>query len=65
MALDAMGYVDSTGALWLTGRLAEHQGWRGFFGTSRRYRGSRLGFLLHTGTAARLATVLAASAVSL
>jgi len=25
--VDAVGYVGGTGALWLTGALAEHQGW--------------------------------------
>lgn len=29
--LDAVGYVGSTGALWLTGRLAERQGWGAAF----------------------------------
>ncbi|MBO2011316.1 MFS transporter [Hymenobacter negativus] len=29
--VDAVGYVGGTGALWLTGRLAEHQGWSGAF----------------------------------
>jgi sugar phosphate permease len=29
--LDAVGYVGGTGALWLTGRLAERQGWGGAF----------------------------------